>query len=564
MSMSEVLDDQDIFSDIGLRERCSSSLVRPDDSISNNNNNNTPTKTTDFHEEIVRKLEIPANPKHWSPTSLSLYLGHVLSNKTGGTFPDPVVRDIQLVIIRERMNGKSFLHLTEEDLVKLGINPIWRPKFLSQAYRLRQKVVRGQIVGFDEDGSPSASPPCTKSETSKGSSKSTPSPRGSKIYQERQQQVTTGTKDETGWIGRALLGTPSPTRSRLSGEPNPSYRLNQSFGSSSVSRVRGMVASYERSLGSDSASSCSDTGDEADDEFFDKGRDFGSSLTTYLEISPKGTVDDATSTTLVVSTGVENDQMLSGHSPDSIVQSNTSSRSGYITPDSASLSTSFPEHHDRPSSPLQHLGEDKSGHLERSLPSPTTSSASSSAAPGVPEPTMETPPFITGSRAPWLAKRPTKSRLQFTSPLGFQARIGISRHPRPRSKICLTQLCWSRLLKKFRLLMLKPLSHMTVRLLKLSHWSPFLLWRSLHRLRSCESPIADAENQTVNPYRFADKGTQCEAQRRPKPPKAQSPTIPHSSDELPSNFSQYVLAASLGIVVVIAQTIFKRLMVKRS
>ena len=114
MSMSDVGSEGDVFTDLPKR---SPPAIRPDDSISNSN---TPTKTDSakLHGELIRKLELPVDPKHWSPTNLSLYLGHILSSKNGGTFPDPVIRDIQLVLIRERMNGKSFLHLTEEDLVR--------------------------------------------------------------------------------------------------------------------------------------------------------------------------------------------------------------------------------------------------------------------------------------------------------------------------------------------------------------------------------------------------------------------------------------------------------------
>lgn len=65
---------------------------------------------------ILRSLDLPDNPKYWTPTNLALYLGTVLSLKHGGPFSDAVVRDVQVHVIREKLSGRTFLRLTEDDL----------------------------------------------------------------------------------------------------------------------------------------------------------------------------------------------------------------------------------------------------------------------------------------------------------------------------------------------------------------------------------------------------------------------------------------------------------------
>ena len=80
----------------------------------------TPTISPSFKSkngsELINLLGLPENPKYWTPTNLSLYLGSVLSIEHGGTFSDPVVRDIQTTIINEKLSGRAFLRLNEDDL----------------------------------------------------------------------------------------------------------------------------------------------------------------------------------------------------------------------------------------------------------------------------------------------------------------------------------------------------------------------------------------------------------------------------------------------------------------
>lgn len=70
----------------------------------------------DEFSEMAKELGLPQNPKYWSPTNLSLYIGTVLSAKRGGPLPDHVLRDLQIYIIREKMTGRQFMRLSDLDL----------------------------------------------------------------------------------------------------------------------------------------------------------------------------------------------------------------------------------------------------------------------------------------------------------------------------------------------------------------------------------------------------------------------------------------------------------------
>lgn len=72
--------------------------------------------TLDPYEELAKALSLPQNPKYWSPTNLSLYIGTVLSTKRGGTLSENVLRDIQIQLIREKINGRQFMRFSEEDM----------------------------------------------------------------------------------------------------------------------------------------------------------------------------------------------------------------------------------------------------------------------------------------------------------------------------------------------------------------------------------------------------------------------------------------------------------------
>lgn len=75
-----------------------------------------PTATPDTYEATAKVLGLPQNPKYWSPTNLSLYIGTVLSAKRGGPLPDNVLRDVQIYFIREKVSGRQFMRFSEDDM----------------------------------------------------------------------------------------------------------------------------------------------------------------------------------------------------------------------------------------------------------------------------------------------------------------------------------------------------------------------------------------------------------------------------------------------------------------
>jgi hypothetical protein len=66
--------------------------------------------------DLIKFLGLPENPRYWTPTNLSLYLGSVLSVEHGGSFSSPVIRDIETTIVNEKLSGRTFLRLNEDDL----------------------------------------------------------------------------------------------------------------------------------------------------------------------------------------------------------------------------------------------------------------------------------------------------------------------------------------------------------------------------------------------------------------------------------------------------------------
>jgi len=112
-------------------------------------------------------LELPEDPKIWSPTHLSAYLSSTLQGAGAG---DQVTRDITAFIKERQITGKTFLRLNEDDLngyvffftcfyfylvLITGLNQRFElpnthhPILLSASRSLRQNVLRGRIWGFE-------------------------------------------------------------------------------------------------------------------------------------------------------------------------------------------------------------------------------------------------------------------------------------------------------------------------------------------------------------------------------------------------------------------------------
>ncbi|KDQ19283.1 hypothetical protein BOTBODRAFT_170400 [Botryobasidium botryosum FD-172 SS1] len=94
---------------------------------------------------------LPQNPKLWTPTHLSVYLSSALRLKGGGSVPNRVAQDIAGFVVQQKLTGKSFLRLTDEDLDSTGVNQLWKDALLYSSRALRKNILKGRIWGF---GSP--------------------------------------------------------------------------------------------------------------------------------------------------------------------------------------------------------------------------------------------------------------------------------------------------------------------------------------------------------------------------------------------------------------------------
>ena len=140
------------------------------------------TKRADtLPSSTIPNLELPEDPKTWSPTHLSAYLSSTLRGAGGGEVPDQVTRDIIAFVKEKQITGKTFLRLNEGDLegyvfffsslfyfylmLMIGLYERFElpkthhPVLLSASRTLRQNVLRGRIWGFESGHSFPVNPP---------------------------------------------------------------------------------------------------------------------------------------------------------------------------------------------------------------------------------------------------------------------------------------------------------------------------------------------------------------------------------------------------------------------
>lgn len=122
--------------------------------------------------------ELPSNPKLWTTSQLSVYLGTALRVPTDDATSDSLavsdVAEIIAFVKESNINGRIFLRLIGEDLDKYvhnnslrigysylsrrGITPAWRDALLAASRNLRQNVIKGRIWGGDADFPETPSP----------------------------------------------------------------------------------------------------------------------------------------------------------------------------------------------------------------------------------------------------------------------------------------------------------------------------------------------------------------------------------------------------------------------
>ncbi|THH04258.1 hypothetical protein EW145_g5655 [Phellinidium pouzarii] len=108
----------------------------------------------------VKVDDLPSNPRVWTASQLSSYLITALRVKSGESLPLPlpVTKDIAAFVKEARLNGRAFLRLNEQDFESLGVNNLWREALFNASHNLRQNVLKGRIWGFDgDDGENNAS-----------------------------------------------------------------------------------------------------------------------------------------------------------------------------------------------------------------------------------------------------------------------------------------------------------------------------------------------------------------------------------------------------------------------
>ncbi|KDN40356.1 hypothetical protein K437DRAFT_275747 [Tilletiaria anomala UBC 951] len=101
-----------------------------------------PTAADDRIAAMARVL--PANPKVWTPSQVSLYLHSVLR-----LVPQPIIADVTAYVVSSHMGGKVFLRLREEDLEAEGLNIRWRRLMMEAVRKLRRDCLKGRIWGFE-------------------------------------------------------------------------------------------------------------------------------------------------------------------------------------------------------------------------------------------------------------------------------------------------------------------------------------------------------------------------------------------------------------------------------
>ncbi|KAJ8523109.1 hypothetical protein ONZ45_g381 [Pleurotus djamor] len=110
----------------------------------------SPTKQLGHGHSPSFDVDLPANPKLWTPSQLATYLATALRVRSGESLqlPTPVARDIAAFVRNSKITGKEFLRFNEQDLNNYGINKLWSSALLAASRTLRQNVLKGRIWGF--------------------------------------------------------------------------------------------------------------------------------------------------------------------------------------------------------------------------------------------------------------------------------------------------------------------------------------------------------------------------------------------------------------------------------
>ncbi|WVQ80341.1 hypothetical protein IAT38_002446 [Cryptococcus sp. DSM 104549] len=93
-------------------------------------------------EKRVKEVELPMNPKLWTPSELAQYLAYELRtggvDGTGKVLPAPLVEDIKVWVLRQQVSGKTFLTGSSDGWGSTTRPPPFLPLLQSIARSLRR------------------------------------------------------------------------------------------------------------------------------------------------------------------------------------------------------------------------------------------------------------------------------------------------------------------------------------------------------------------------------------------------------------------------------------------
>ncbi|OCF73500.1 hypothetical protein I204_05341 [Kwoniella mangroviensis CBS 8886] len=96
-----------------------------------------------------RDIDLPMNPKLWTPSELAQYLGYTLRTGgpegTGHILPAPLVEDIKSWVLRQRVSGRDFLKGSSDGWGNTTRPPPFLPLLQTIARRLRRHSLSGRI-----------------------------------------------------------------------------------------------------------------------------------------------------------------------------------------------------------------------------------------------------------------------------------------------------------------------------------------------------------------------------------------------------------------------------------
>ncbi|KAF8799060.1 hypothetical protein BYT27DRAFT_7176555 [Phlegmacium glaucopus] len=126
-------------------------LPAPPSATAPGDDDDTPRRRVQRTYSLPQEIEIPEDPKRWTPAEVSMYLTANLNAGGGHDLPTPVARDIATFVRDKKITGKSFLRLNEVDLEEYGINQLWRTTLVNASRALRRNVLQGRIWGNHTD-----------------------------------------------------------------------------------------------------------------------------------------------------------------------------------------------------------------------------------------------------------------------------------------------------------------------------------------------------------------------------------------------------------------------------